>query len=161
MMTNGKKSISAPNRPIILRNSTMPHLDAATAQQVHRITSQFHHDDTVDFMVNRSASYHLDELASAVEHTSVRDSTLTWDSTTIDSLVNRTHLKTGDPCKTLSDSLGKTPSVSTNHATQVTIGGHVVGSIDDGFLRFNVTNTYARYRISWLSHVDPRIDMVD
>jgi hypothetical protein len=116
----------------------------------------------VDFMVNRAASYYLDELASVAEHVSIKDSTLTRDSTTVDSSVNRT-LKTGHPRKTLSDCLGKNPSVSTTNAAQVTMGGHVVGSIvhgDDSF-HFQVMNTNVRHRISRLSHVDPGIDMVD
>jgi hypothetical protein len=94
---------------MILHYSTMPCPDTATAHQVHLITSQFPLDDTVDFMMDCAASYHVDELASAVEHDSARDSMLTRDSTTINSSVNRTHLKTGDPYKTLSNASARTP----------------------------------------------------
>jgi hypothetical protein len=47
------KSISAPNKAIILRYSTMQHPDAQTTQQVHFITSQCLEPDTAEFMVSR------------------------------------------------------------------------------------------------------------
>jgi hypothetical protein len=64
--------------------------------------------------------------------------------------VNRTHIKIGDPRKTLSHRLGETPSASQTHAGQVFINGHMVGSFvpnADGF-QLQVTNANVRYRIS-------------
>jgi hypothetical protein len=89
---------------------------------VHHITSQFSDDDTADFMVTHAAFYHLDDLVLAPDNASTRDTTLTWDSTTIDPPFNCTQRKTGSPGKTLSDHLGKLLSVSKHHATPVTIG---------------------------------------
>jgi hypothetical protein len=107
------KSISAPNKTIILRYSTMRHPDAQTTQQAHLITTQCLESDASEFMVLRAASYHLGEHPSSGDAHS-RASDITWDAFTMASSVNRTTLKTGDPHMPLSNCLPKTPTISHN-----------------------------------------------
>jgi hypothetical protein len=93
------KSISAPNKAIILRYSTMQHPDAQTTQQVHLITSQCLEPDAAEFMVSRAASYHLGEQPFPKDtHTMAGDATS--DASTMTGSVNRTNLKTGDLAET-------------------------------------------------------------
>jgi hypothetical protein len=51
------KSISAPNKAIILCYSTMQHPDAQTTQQVHFITSQCLGPDAAEFMVSANTPF--------------------------------------------------------------------------------------------------------
>jgi hypothetical protein len=157
------KSISAPNKAIILRYSTMRHPDAQTTQQVHFITSQCLEPDAAEFMVSRAASYHLGEHPFP-EDTPTTASDATWDASTMTGSVNRTNLKTGDPRKMLSNRLAKPPTGAVaSPSTEVTIGGHIVGSFiaDDDVLRFQAHNTNVMYRVSRLTHIEPGIDMVN
>jgi hypothetical protein len=78
--------------------------------------------------------------------------------------VNRTNLKTGDPRKMLSNRLAKPPTGAVaSPATEVTIGGHIVGSFiaNNDIMRFQAHNTNVVYRVSRLTHIEPGIDMVD
>jgi hypothetical protein len=157
------KSISAPNKAIILRYSTMQHPDAQTTQQVHFITSQCIEPDAAEFMVSRAASYHLGEQPLH-EDTHTTSSDATWDASTITGSINRTNLKTGDPRKLLSSRLAKPPTGAVaGLATEVTIGGHVVSSFvaDNNVMRFQAHNTNVMYLVSRLTHIEPGIDMVD
>jgi hypothetical protein len=140
----------------------MQHPDAQTTQQVHFITSQCLEPDTAEFMVSRAASYHLGKHPSS-EDTHSKAGDATWDASTMAGSVDRTNLKTSDPQKTLSNCLAKTPTGAVaSPATQVTIGGQVIGSFvtDNDVMRFQASNTNVMYRVSRLTHVDPCIDMV-
>jgi hypothetical protein len=157
------KSISAPNKAIILRYSTMQHHDAQTTQQVHFITTQCLEPDAAEFMVSRAASYHLGEHPFSEDvHSKASDAT--WDAFIMTGSVNRTNLKTGDPRKMLSNRLAKPPTGAVaSPATEVTIGGHVIGSFvaDNDVMCFQAHNTNVMYRVSRLTHIEPGIDMVD
>jgi hypothetical protein len=157
------KSISAPNKAIILRYSTMQHPDTQTTQQVHFITSQCLKLDAAEFMVSRAASYHLGEHPFSKDVHS-KASNATWDASTMTGSVNRTNLKTGDPRKMLSNRLAKPPTGAVaSPATEVTISGHVVGSFvaDNDIMRFQAHNTNVMYCVSRLTHIEPGIDMVN
>jgi hypothetical protein len=114
-------------------------------------------------MVSRAASYHLGEHPFSEDvHSKASDAT--WDASTMTGSLNRTNLKTGDPPKMLSNRLAKTPTGAVaSPATEVTIGGHVVGSFftDNNVMGFQASNTNVMYRVSRLTHVNPGIDMVD
>jgi hypothetical protein len=113
-------------------------INDATAQQVHHITSQYPNDDTgVAFMVTRTGSYHLHDLAF-VDNTSTKDSALSWDLSTLDSSMNRTNLKTDDPHMTLSDCLPKTPTIcltlEANQGAQLRLGAQNLASSGAGMV---------------------------
>jgi hypothetical protein len=113
-------------------------INDATAQQVHRIMSQYPNDDTgVAFMVTRTDSYHLHDLAF-VDNTSTKDSALSWDLSTLDSSMNRTNLETDDPHMTLSDCLPKTPTIcltlEANQGAQLWLGAQNLASLGAGMV---------------------------
>jgi hypothetical protein len=114
-------------------------------------------------MVSRAASYHLGEHPFSEDvHSKASDAT--WDAFIMTGSVNRTNLKTGDPRKMLSNRLAKPPTGAVaSPATEVTIGGHVLGSFlaDNDVMRFQAHSTNVTYRVSRLTHIEPGIDMVD